>query len=245
MPALLSDQTAPRSTLTLLEMRDRVRGDLGLRDSSLLTDTDITGWLNEAQDIIARETGWYRTSLLTGTTSGTKEYALPLPSTGRCLRIEEIKYDAEQLTAVTLDQLLKLDPRYRQAGNGTPWLYYVRGSSGFGLHYTPNVTDTDNLLVIYVAKPPRVSAANDFFYVPHALEDGLLIYAKKLASEKDAYGEGARRVGIYAAEWREFMKMAKAQVNAVAERVVTVAGEDALYGEPGPWPRVGWQTIVP
>lgn len=52
MPALLSPETAPRSESTLADMMDRVRGDLGLRDSSFLTDTDLTNWLNEAPFVI-------------------------------------------------------------------------------------------------------------------------------------------------------------------------------------------------
>lgn len=245
MPALLTADTAPRSALTLTEMYDRVRGDLGLRDSSLLTDTDLLNWLNEAQDRIAQVTRWYRTSYLGGTTSGTKEYSLPLPATGRCIQIEEIQYDTTQLAPVSLDQLLRLDPNYRQAGNGTPVWYYLRGNAGFGLHYTPNVTDTDNLLVIYVAKPPRVTTVGDFLYVPHALEHGLLIYAKKLASEKDAHGEGKMRLAGYTRDWEMFLKEARDQVNAVAERQITVVGEEGMYGETPRGPYVGWRAIVP
>src|SRR5436190_271820 len=140
MPALLDDSTAPRSRRTLLEMRSRVRRDLAMLDSTLFTDADLDDWLNEAQEELARETGWYRTSETMGTTAGVKEYALPLPTAGRCIRIEEVRYGTMQLTPVSMQQLLDLDWFYRQAGNGTPYLYYARGSSGFGLHYTPDVT---------------------------------------------------------------------------------------------------------
>lgn len=243
MPALLDAETAPRSTITLAEFRDRVRGDLGLRDSSLLTDNDLTNWGNEASDIIARETGWYRTSDLMGTTLGTKEYALPRPTDGRCLRIEEVQYGTEQLEPVTLAQLLQWDPNYRQAGNGTPDYYYLRGSSGFGLHPTPNTTSATNLLVVYVAKPPRVTAANETFYVPHTCEDGLIVYAKRMASEKDSHGEGGRRVAFYAQQWAEFLRAAKAQANSAAERIQTVMGGDAGMTLGGSR-RVPWSTSI-
>ena len=212
-------------------MMDRVRGDLGLRDSSLLTDTDLTNWLNEAQDFIATETLWYRTSQALGTTISQKEYALPLPTTGRCIKIEEISYDTFQLVPITLEKLLRYDPYYRTNGNSRPQWYYLRGNSGFGLHPTPNVTDVDILNVVYVGKPPRVTGTQDFFYVPHGMERGLIIYGKMLASEKDAHGEGARRVQKYEGQWVQFLQEVKRQVSNVAERVAAVMGEDGAEAE--------------
>lgn len=235
MPFLLDASTAPRSKLTLSQMQDRVRGDLGLRDSSLLTGDDLINWLNEGQDELARETDWYRISETMGTTAGTKEYALPLPTAGRCIRIEEVRYGTLQLTAVSLQQLLDLEPFYREAGNGTPYLYYVRGNSGFGLHYTPDTTSTTNLLVVLTGIPPRVTAPNETFYVPHGLERLLIVYAKMMASEKDAFGEGSRRLAQYQQQWAAGLQQAKAQVNSVAERQVTCVGEQGLYWDADPW----------
>lgn len=245
MPALLSSDTAPRSTRNLTEMRDRVRGDLGLRDSSLVTDQDLEDWLNEASDRIARYTRWYRISDIVGTVSGTKEYQLPIPTAGRCLSIEEIIHDTLPLTLVTLPQLQALHPNYRNDGNGTPYLYYLRGSSGFGLHYTPNTTSASILTVIFVAKPPRVTAPTDSFYVPHSAEDALIVYAKKLASEKDLYGEGAKRAQLYAAEWERLLVEIKSQVWSAADRNVTVVGEEGAYRGDVAMPRIPWALVPP
>ncbi len=226
MPSLVTPDIAPRSESTLQDIMDRVRGDLGLRDSSFLTDTDLTNWANEAQDRIALETLWYRTSQVTGTTAGVKEYALPVPATGRCISIEEIIYDTEQLIPTTLDQLQRWDYNYRTAGNGRPQWFYLRGNSGYGLHYTPDTTDVDILTVIYIAKPPRVTGTLDLFYVPHAAQDGLIIYCKMLASEKDAHGEGARRLATYQSQWSQFLERVKKQVGHVSERRITAMGGD-------------------
>lgn len=226
MPALLSPETAPRSEMTVADFMDRVRGDLGLRDSSFLTDADLVAWGNEAQDLIAVETHWYRTSHVTGTTAGTKEYSLPAPTTGRCLSIEEIVYDNEQLIPTTLDQLQRWDWEYRQSGNGRPQWFYPRGNSGFGLHYTPDTTDIDILTIIYVGKPPRVTGSLDLFYVPHGAQDGLIIYAKMLASEKDAHGEGARRLASYQSQWSMYMARVKKQIGKVSERRIVSMGGD-------------------
>ena len=225
---LLSPDLAPRTILTLTEMIDRVRGDLGLRGSDRITDTDVTEWLNEGQAEIARLLRWYRTSFTTGSTSGTKEYALPIPVAGRCIQIEEVIYNDEQLLPTTLEELQRIDWNYRQAGTGTPDYYYLRGNTGFGLHVTPDTTDTDNLLVIYVGLPPRVTAPLDFMYVVHGGQQALIIYAKKLASEKDKYGEGQRGVALYEAQWQAALASLKRQVDQVSERQAVVMGGNAL-----------------
>jgi hypothetical protein len=243
MPSLSSDETAPRSALNLEEMRDRVRGDLGLRDSSLLTDDDLMYWFNEGSDRIARFTRWYRIADLMGTEAGIKEYALPLPAMGRCIAIEEVWHDDLQLDLITLPQLSRVDRNYLEDATGTPFWYYLRGSNGFGLHYTPSTTDADALTVIYVAKPPRVTDDTDHFYVPHSGEDALIVYAKKLASEKDMYGEGAKRAALYAAEWERLLAEIKRQVDSAGDRGICVVGEEGAYEGIGPYPRIGWQTI--
>lgn len=242
MPALLDDSTSPRSRKTLLQLRSRLRSDLGMTDNSLFSDTDCNDWFNEAQEEIARKLLWYRTSELMGTTNGTKEYALPIPVAGRCIRIEEVLYNDEQLVPVTLERLLQIDDNYRRAGVGTPEYYYVRGSSGFGLHVTPDTEDTDNLLVVFIGLPPEVTADNETFYVPHGCERGLLIYGKMMASEKDMSGEGQRRQALYEGRWERFLQEASCQIDQTAERAPAVLGGDTMeeYGVS----RVPWPTNV-
>jgi len=240
--ALLDESTAPRSIISLSDARDRVRGDLGLTDSSLLTNANLLAWLNEAQDELARHLRWYRTFDIMGTTSGTKEYALPEPVSGRCIQIEEVRYDNEQLEAITFDALLRYDYNYQQAGTGTPDYYYLRGQSGFGLHVTPGTTDPDILTVVYVGIPPRISADDESFYCPHGGERAILIYAKMMASEKDIYGEGARRAQIYAAQWEQELVRLKRQTDQGAEREGVVLGAEAMDGYPRR--RVPFRTTI-
>lgn len=232
MAALLTADTAPRSVINREDARDRVRGDLGLRDSSLLTDDDLNRWFNEAQDKVARILRWFRTFDVMGTEAGVKEYALPIPVSGRCIQIEEVIYDGRQLCPTTLEELLRYDREYRRTGNGTPTLYYPRGNSGFGLHLTPDTTDSDTLTVIFVGLPPHVAADDEHFYVPHGGEDALLIYAKILASEKDVYGEGQRRLPVYQLQWKEALAELKRQTDQISERTRPVMGSAALadYG---------------
>jgi hypothetical protein len=245
VPALLSPSTSPRSRRTLTELIDRVRGDLGLRDSSLLTDNDIGEWLREGQDIIAQEAGWYWASTPVDSVNGTKEYAIPNPSSGVCISIQEVIWDTRQLPMHPVDELLLHDPYYRSQGVGAPFMYYLTGNSSFGLHYTPAQTTPGIITVIYIGLPPRVTAPNETFYVPHGGEKGLITYAKKLGSEKDAHGEGRLRMQQYAVEWQQDLEKIKQQVGEVAGREILIVGEDGHYD----WSRhrtlIPWSTVDP
>jgi hypothetical protein len=233
MAALLDETTASRSLYTLTELRDMVRADLSFTDSSFLTDANITSWLNRAQDRLARVLRWYRVHDVMGTTADVKEYALPTPVTGRCIQIEEIRYNDQQLEVITLDQLRMWDYNYQSSGTGTPQWYYLRGNNGFGLHVTPDTTDADILTVLYVGLPPAVSGSSSLFYVPQGGDDYLLAYAKLLASQKDMYGEGARRVPEYHRECAEILRELQRQVDQSAERERVVLGSDALEFDGG------------
>lgn len=228
MAALIDNTNAPRSILTLSTFRTRVRDDLGLSDSSFLTDANLLAWGNEGQDRLARALRWYRTFVVMGTTADVKEYAIPEPSAGRCIQIEEVRYDNEQLEVITLSDLLRYDWNYQQAASSRPEFYYLRGAGGFGLHATPDTTDADILTVIYVALPPRVSLDADEFYCPQGGEDYIVAFAKRRASEKDIHGEGARRIAMYRQEEAEILQELKRQVDQGAEREEVALGMDGL-----------------
>ena len=245
MPAFLSPELAPRSRGTLSELIDRVRGDLGLRDNAYVTDTDITFWLNEGQSEIAREAQWFRTATTAGTTSGTKEYELPGPSSGRCIAIEEIWLDGVQLYPIALDTLALGQPDYLDQGNGTPYFYYLRGSTGFDLHPTPGSTALANLTLVYVGEPPHISAPGDTFYVPATGQAALIDYACLRASLKDAHGEGGKRVAHYERAWERRLKQICDQASSAGDRDLVVVGEQSILADgTSGYPRVPWTSIV-
>lgn len=231
MAALIDHTNAPRSLIGLAAARTRVKGDLGLTDSSLLTDANLLAWLNEGQDRLARILRWYRTFDVMGTTANVKEYALPTDSSGRCIQIEEVRYDDEQLECVTQHQLRIWDWNYVDAGTGRPEWFYPRGAGGFGLHVTPDTTNATILTVLFVALPPHVAADGDKFYCPLGGEDYILAHAKLLASQKDIYGEGARRTAEFRQDREDVLRELKRQVDQSAERERVIFGSDALDEE--------------
>lgn len=244
MPDSLTPNGAPRSVWTLSEMRSRVRADLALTNANWLQNTDIDDWLNAAQWEAAVESKWLRISYVTGVTSGTAEYDLPFPASGRCIMIEAIEYDGNPLQQYKLVDFERYDARYRTL-SGTPEAYTLRGNSTYRLLPTPNVTDSDIVTVVFAATPPRVSETSDKFYIPHGFDYALVDYACYRASLKDAHGEGARRVAEYKDKWeRMWLPKLRAAAADIAERDVAVMGANGLRGLPIAYPHIPFYTSI-
>lgn len=227
------------------ELRDRVRGSLGERDSSLFTDADINFFLNEAVEILATESDWFRISFVFGTTANVKEYELPGPTTGRCVQVEEVRVDGRMMQPITLRELAVLEINYQQnSGAGSPSYYYVRGNTAIGLHNTPSVTDIDNVECLYAALPPRIVAPDDFLYGPHGSQHAYLAYALLQCSIKDAHGEGRQRIPIYEKQWETGKARIKASIARVNERKVVMMGAEATLLDQPSSPRLPWDSSV-
>lgn len=209
-----------KSRLTVKQLRDRVRGDLGMRSNALLTDEDIDAWALAWQTECAVITHWYRTSTTTGTTSGTALYDLP----SDCIALEEVRHDDLPLYQVRVVDFYRDNPNWRQDANGTPRLWYLRGHTAYGLYPIPDTTDSDALVLYYTAIPPALTLNSDTYYIPTALEESLIDYCKLMASEKDASGEGARRIELYTRRVEEWRRKVAAYVDNLAEGVATVVG---------------------
>jgi hypothetical protein len=237
MPALIFPTTAPRSSFNLTEYMDRVRGDLGLRGNARITDADVTAWGNEGQRIIARESGWCRLSAVEDTTAGTAEYAFPQLDGGRCIAIQSIWHNNLPLAPAALTDFDVYEYNWRTMTGPTPTHWWTNGATSYQLWPTPQTTQLAIVTVYFLAVPPEISTPTDHFYVPNGWEEGLLIYGKRLASTKDAHGEGARRLAELAGEWQEFMRSVKRAVDHTNPNQVTAMGEDAGAGGHRP---LGW-----
>jgi hypothetical protein len=212
-----------KSRLSVKQLRDRVRGDLGMRSSALLTDEDIDSWGLAWQTEFAETTHWYRTSDLVNTTANLSVYDLPLD----CISLEEVRHNDLPLQKVRLVDFYRDNPNWRQDAPGTPRLWYLRGATGYGLYPTPAATATDEVELIYTAFPPALTLNTDFYYLPTAMEESLVDFCKLMASVKDASGEGARRIDMYARQVEMWRQKAAAFVDSVDEGSYTVVGGDS------------------
>lgn len=208
-----------------------------------MTDADLLEWLNEAQDEIAAETHWYRTSSSISVVSGTKEYNIP----DGVLSIEEVWWNplSRKLIALTPEDLQGLalySPDWRYASNGTPIYYYVNVASAIGLHPTPDASTASAVFLTYSSLPARATAGGDYLYHPTGGEKACIDYACWKASVKDATGEGAKRQDTFRASWVERLNKIKRQVEALYGEDMTVIGEFGTSGGRGYRVRSDWEN---
>lgn len=240
--------TAPaqKSRYTVATFITNVRDALQLQGSNRVTDANIQNWLNEAQDIIATETHWYRTSSYISTVAATKEYDLP----SSCMTVEEAWWDPNQrrlmpMTPADLEGLAFYSPNWRYTTDATPIYYYVNVNSAIGLHPTPNANGTNALFLVYTALPPHASTTSDYQYIPVGGERALTHYACFKASIRDAVGEGQKRLASFQALWQQDLQAMKRQVEALYEEDMTVIGEFGEMRNRRGWPFADWQLGVP
>lgn len=240
MPALTTPTPYPRARLTLNEMVTRVKRDLSLDGSNLLSVADIVEWLNEAQEIWARETRWFKYSLSLSTVADQSEYPFPDSAAAQVLSIEHVRLDDQDLVPLHTQRRLDFAPSNWREQTGTPSHWFLRGMTVIVLWPAPDSASADGLSVYGTGLPPVVSEPEDQCYIPNSYDHALLAYAKWRASEKDAHGEGTRRLGRYEREWEDALRAGKLSVSEADEGAQVFLGSDALYGR-GP----GWATIPP
>jgi hypothetical protein len=209
-----------KSTYSVKQLRDRVRGDLGLRSSNLILDEDVDAWAYDAQTAIANLTHWYRTTVAVATVANQALYDLPAD----CIALEEVWHNDIPLCQIRLVDFYREHPLWRQDGSGVPTHWYLRGTTAYGLHVPPSGSVAAAIDLFYTAIPPALTLNTDFYYIPTALQDAIVAYCKFMASDKDANGEGNRRVERWERIWEQWKQKAMAYVGNVAEGEHCVVG---------------------
>jgi hypothetical protein len=224
MAELLLPNYATVSSFNLTQAMDRVRGDLGLRNSPFLLDDDITGWLNEGNTELASQTGFFSLITLTDSVSGQQEYALPTSS----LRIDNVFFSNLWMEPITIDELNTISWNW-QSAMGTPYFWYARGTNALGLYPKPNMTSGGIIRVEYTALPTEVTEPEEHFICVQAEQRLILVYAKMMASEKDINGEGEKRWPIYKRQWDEGVQAVKSIVEGFQMGQIWSAGGYGNY----------------
>lgn len=235
-----------QSSFTRDQFLDRVRGDLGARSQSYVTDADIIAWGHEAARIIAFETHWLRTSASQNVTDGTLLYDLPTDA----IAIAEVWHGAAgSQRQLVLNKEKRLAQRHWNADwravEGTPREWYLKGMTSIGLYPTPDTTITNGLKVFYSYWPAAPANGSATYSVPTVLDYSLIVYAKMRACEKDKTGEGREGLALYRAEWSEVLGKLKELVGDVAEGELLILGADRDFEEDnGVYEQLWDQTLI-
>jgi hypothetical protein len=215
---LLLAGNSVRSTMTRRQLRDAVRAELALLDGVFLTDDNIDSYLLQYQQILARETEWYRFQDRLSTSGNVRAYDMP----SDCISLSYVAYDTWVLPHVALHDLVQRYPlALTDTYTGQPWAYTVDGASRLLLFPMPAVSSGAVLTVIYSALPPEPVSDDDLFWWPPYADVAAIQYGAKRGAIKDLGREGQRRYAVIAAEYeREQMQ--------VIDRIRSRAEEDAL-----------------
>jgi hypothetical protein len=226
------------TSFTLNELQDRVRGDLGLRGSGLITETDVLNWARDITREAARSTQWYRVSDAVDATVSVADYDLPATA----ITLLSVAHDNIWLGGpVTFEDLDRYEPYWRSTGSGTPYLWYRRGFTGYTLYPTPDETLAGGIKRVYTAIPAMPDNGADTFDFPQACEQLLISYCLYRGALKDATGEGGPRVAVYQREYMMELERLKESVSDLGGEALVMG----VYGSRG-WRSptdVSWRTV--
>ncbi len=212
-----------QSRFTVAQLRDRVRGDIGARTLTFVTDGDIDTWANEASDLIASETKWYRLAEQSfPVTAGQGEYDLP----AELLALEIVRFNLQRIYPVSIENLPRYSIRWQQ-DSGTPYLYYFRGATSIGLYPKPATTSATACKIDYTANPALPTLTTDKYNVPLGGDTVIVAYCCYKASVKDMTAEGRNRVPIYREEYQMGLRDLKALYADRNEGETLIGGADA------------------
>lgn len=214
-----------QSRLTVAQLRDRVRGDIGARSNNFVTDADIDAWAQEMSDMISTETKWYRLANQSfPVTALQAEYDLPAD----LLALEAVRFDEKTIWPISIENLPR-QSRLWQQQSGTPYLYYFRGSTSIGLYPKPSATSATACKIDYAANAPLPSLSSDKYNIPLGSDTLLIAYACWLGSIKDITAEGRMRVPIYEKMWKDGLKDLKGQFWDKNEGETLIGGSDGRF----------------
>jgi hypothetical protein len=213
------------TSYTQTELIAAVRGDIGLRATNLVTDADIVRWAAEFVRMAAAQTHFYRVTDNVDSTADTMEYSLPVD----CIALEYVAHNQIPLSLVAYDDLIQAEPYWRLTGSGTPYLWYVRGATSYGLYPAPSGTVVDAVQLIYTALPALPAGGSSKYSFPIANEHAIIAYCCYRASMKDATGEGGKRVDAYQKEWLSEIERMKQSVADMPDGELWVMGGSTSF----------------
>lgn len=146
-----------------------------------LEDTDLYGWINDAQDEIVKRNRVLKAKSTAPSVANQADYTFPSMD---ILQIESLHYDGRKLRNVPFAEAERLiiDPTNAADRSDEPWLWY-EWNGIFTIFPTPASIKT--ITVYYTKVPTKVSTTADVLSLPDKYYSYIIDYCLKQAYEMD------------------------------------------------------------
>lgn len=146
-----------------------------------LEDTDLIGWINDAQDEIVKRNHVLKATGTAPSVIGQAAYSF---ASLNILQVESLHYDGRKLRNVPFAEAERLiiDPANATESADIPWLWY-EWNGVFTIFPTP--TSVKTITVYYTKVPTKVTSTMDVLSVPDKYYQYVISYVLQQAYEMD------------------------------------------------------------
>jgi hypothetical protein len=185
---------------TLTELIADVRSHLDETTAAQWSDAEITRWLNEGQQDIARRAEVLQTTQSVAGVIDTQQYSFTDPNIVRIYRVEW-RPDAGGVYPLEYRDFHNMDSVWwsqQITGSGRPALFTLWGyPPNLQLTVYPKPGEDGDFKVFYYKMPTAMSVGADTADVPNGWEDLLVLYCETVCLRKDADPRWQEAKAIY------------------------------------------------
>lgn len=222
---------------TLTNFLTRVRSRLDEDTARFWTDAELTTWINEGANDIARRGEILQATTTINTVSGTQQYTLP-NNTIRVYRVEWSRDGATGSSIIPLEyrDFNSMDGVWwsnQKSSRGDPYWFTMWGfppGLNLVLYPTPDATVTAGIKVYYYRLATAASAGGDTVECPSGWEDLIADYCEYSAWRKDGNQQWADAKSLYEAKLVEMIDHSRRWTDQ----------SDSFQSNGGPLPRWIW-----
>lgn len=213
---------------TLAQARTDVRSRLDEATASFWSDTELTRWINEGQNDVARRSECLRATSDIAVTAGTQDYVAPTDLV-RATAAEWRPTSSDQRFPLTYLDRHNADSIWgtsQSMTDGTPAIWTAwgyPGTSTFTIKLYPTPYEAGTLRLYYYKLPTEVAADGDTLGVPNGWEDLVVEYATMLAYRKDGNQQ-----------WQDAFQKYTADLEALIETAVRFSDQAGHIDGMGP-----------
>lgn len=224
---------------TLTNFLTRVRSRLDESTARFWTDDELTAWINEGANDIARRGEILQATTTINTVANTQQYALP----DRTLRVYRVEWSRDGATGTTIIPLEYRDFNSmdgvwwsrQKTSRGDPYWYTMWGfppNLNLVLYPTPDATVTAGITVYYYRLPTAASTGGDTVECPSGYADTIIDYCEYSAWRKDGNPQWTDAKAIYETKVEQLIDHSRRWTDQA----------DAIQSGGGPLPRWIWDS---